>query len=124
VGESVYVYDPPRSAHLRKCNARCRTARRASWRISCIVTLIECEPCGHRAASGRVLSLAAIARREHLAKRYVARLNEIEVYTPSIVEAIVEGRAPAAPNLRMLMDNRVRLPLGWKDQERLLKLQQ
>jgi hypothetical protein len=40
------------------------------------------------------------------------------------VEAIVEGRAPAALNLQMLMDNRVILPLGWKDQERLLELQQ
>jgi hypothetical protein len=43
---------------------------------------------------------------------------------PSIVEVIVEGQAPAALNLQMLMDKRVRLPLGWKDQERLLEFQQ
>ena len=71
-----------------------------------------------------VPSLAAIARRECLAKRYVARVTKLAFIAPSIVEAIVEGRAPAALNLQMLMDNRVTLPLGWKDQERLLELQQ
>jgi site-specific DNA recombinase len=75
-------------------------------------------------SSGRVQSLAAVARRECLAKRYVARLTKLAFIAPSIVEAIVEGRAPAALNLQMLMDNRVTLPLGWKDQERLLELQQ
>jgi site-specific DNA recombinase len=75
-------------------------------------------------ASGRVPSLTALARREGLAKRYVARLTKLAFIAPSIVEAIVEGRAPAALSLQMLMDNRVSLPLGWKDQERLLELQQ
>jgi site-specific DNA recombinase len=75
-------------------------------------------------SSGRVQSLTAVARREGLAKRYVARLTKLAFITPSIVEAIVEGRAPAGLNLQMLMDNRVMLPLGWKDQERLLELQQ
>ena len=74
-------------------------------------------------ASGRVPSLAAIARREHLAKRYVARLTKLTFIAPLIMEAIVEGRAPAALNLQMLMDSRVTVPLGWKDQERLLEFQ-
>ena len=75
-------------------------------------------------ASGRVPSLTVLARREGLAKRYVARLTKLAFIAPSIVEAIVEGRAPAALSLQMLMDNRVTLPLGWKAQERLLELQQ
>jgi DNA invertase Pin-like site-specific DNA recombinase len=75
-------------------------------------------------ASGHVPSLAAIARREHLAKRYVARLTKLAFITPSVVEAVVEGRAPAALNLQMLMDPRFSLPLSWKDQERLLEFQQ
>jgi hypothetical protein len=75
-------------------------------------------------ASGHVPSLAAIARGEHLAKRYVARLTKLAFITPSVVEAVVEGRAPAALNLQMLMDPRFSLPLSWKDQERLLEFQQ
>jgi hypothetical protein len=75
-------------------------------------------------ASGRVQSLTAVARRECLAKRYVARLTKLAFITPSIVEAIVEGRTPAGLSLQMLMDNSVMLPLGWKDRERLLELQQ
>ena len=75
-------------------------------------------------ASGRVPSLAAIARREHLAKRDVARLTKLAFIAPSIVEAVVEGWTPAALNLQMLMDPRFSLPLGWKDQERLLEFQQ
>jgi hypothetical protein len=75
-------------------------------------------------SSGRVQSLTAVARREGLAKRYVARLTKLAFVAPSIVEAVVEGRAPAGLNLQMLMDNRVTLPLGWTDQERLLELQQ
>ncbi len=73
-------------------------------------------------AFGRVPSLTAIAKREHLAKRYVARLTKLAFIAPSIVEAVVEGRAPAGLNLQMLMDSRVKLPSGWKDQERSLEL--
>ena len=69
-------------------------------------------------------SLTALARREGLAKRYVARLTEIDAYTPSIVEAIVGRAKSGQSNLQMLVDNRVSLPLGWKDQKRLLELQQ
>jgi hypothetical protein len=74
-------------------------------------------------ATGRMPSLTAIARREHLAKRYVARLTKLAFIAPSIVEAIAEGRAPAGLNLQMLMDTRVTLPPIWKDQELLINLQ-
>ena len=53
----------------------------------------------------------------------MSRLTKLAFIAPSIVEAIVEGRAPAALNLQMLMDSRVTVPLGWKDQERLLEFQ-
>jgi len=74
-------------------------------------------------ATGRILSLIAIARREHLAKRHVARPTKLAFIAPSIVEAISEGRAPAGLNLQMLMDTRVTLPPLWKDQELLMDLQ-
>ncbi len=74
-------------------------------------------------ASGHMPSLTAIARRDHLAKRYVARLIILAFIAPSIVEAVTEGRAPAGLNLQMLMDSRVKLPLVWTDQEREFELQ-
>ena len=70
-------------------------------------------------ASGRVRSLVEIARREGLAKRYLTRLTKLAFVSPVYVEAIARGEAPIAINLQMLMDGRVALPLGWKDQEQL-----
>jgi site-specific DNA recombinase len=68
-------------------------------------------------ASGRVCSLVEIARRDRLAKRYVTRLTKLAFVSPAFVEAIVEGNAPRATNLQMLMDGRLDLPLSWNDQE-------
>ena len=70
-------------------------------------------------ASGSVRSLVEIARREGLAKRYVTRLTKLAFVSPAFVEAIVEGNAPPATNLQMLMDGRIALPLVWNDQEQL-----
>jgi len=70
-------------------------------------------------SSGRVRSLAEIARREGLAKRYVTRLTKLAFVSPSFVEAIAEGSEPAATNLQMMMDGRIALPLAWEAQEQL-----
>jgi len=70
-------------------------------------------------ASGHVRSLIDIARREGLAKRYITRLTKLAFVSPSFVEAIAEGAVPIAISLQMLMDGRIVLPLGWKDQEQL-----
>ena len=70
-------------------------------------------------ASGRVSSLAEIARREGLRKRYVARLTKLAFIAPSIAEAIVEGRTPIGVNLQMLMDGRVKLAPCWSEQQRM-----
>jgi hypothetical protein len=70
-------------------------------------------------ASGRVSSLAEIARREGLRKRYVARLTKLALIAPSIAEAIVEGRTPIGVNLQMLMDGRVLLAPCWSEQQRM-----
>jgi hypothetical protein len=71
-------------------------------------------------ACGRVGSLAAIARREGLRKRYIARLTKLAFVAPDITEAIAAGRAPAGVNLQMLMDGRVELAPCWAEQQRLL----
>ena len=63
-------------------------------------------------ASGRVHSLAEIARNEGIAKRYVERLSRLAFVTPAIVEAICQGQQPAELNAETLL-NRIDLPLEW-----------
>jgi site-specific DNA recombinase len=67
-------------------------------------------------ASGRVRSLVEIARREGLPKRYVTRLTKLAFVSPTLTDAIAQGRAPAAFNLQMLMDGRLELALDWAAQ--------
>jgi len=66
-------------------------------------------------ASGRVRSLADIARREGIAQRYVERLSRLAFAAPRIVEAICQGRQPAELNAETLL-NRIDLPLEWSAQ--------
>ena len=66
-------------------------------------------------ASGRVRSLADIARREEIAQRYVERLSRLSFAAPRIVEAICQGRQPAELNAETLL-NRIDLPLEWSAQ--------
>jgi site-specific DNA recombinase len=70
-------------------------------------------------AAGRASSLAEVARRERLRKRYVARLTKLAFIAPSIAEAVVEGRAPIGVNLQMLMDGRLELAPCWSEQQRV-----
>jgi site-specific DNA recombinase len=70
-------------------------------------------------ASGRVRSLAEIARREGLAKRYVTRLTKLAFVSPVVVDAVAEGFLKDQINLQGLMDSRLTFPKEWRDQERL-----
>jgi ParB-like chromosome segregation protein Spo0J len=70
-------------------------------------------------ASGRVASLAAIARREGLRKRYVTRLAKLAFVAPAIAEAIAAGRPPIGVNLQTLMDGRLELAPCWFEQQRM-----
>ncbi len=69
-------------------------------------------------ASGRVRSLAEIARREGIKKRYVERVARFAFVAPRVVDAVADGRGPTGVNLQMLMTGRVELALDWRDQER------
>ncbi len=71
-------------------------------------------------ATGRVRSLADMARREGLPKRYVERLTKLAFLAPRIVEAVIEGRGAADLNLQMLMDGRFELSPEWSEQQRQL----
>jgi hypothetical protein len=72
-------------------------------------------------ASGRVHSLADIARREHITRRYVERLSRLAFVAPRIVEAICQGRQPAELSTEGLL-NRIDLPLVWSEQLSALAL--
>jgi len=71
-------------------------------------------------ATGKVSSLAEVARREALPKRYVERLTKLAFVAPRIVEAVVEGRGTAALSVQILMDGRLDLLAEWIDQQRQL----
>ena len=66
-------------------------------------------------ASGRVRSLADIARHENITRRYVERLSRLAFVSPTIVEAICQGRQPAELSTETLL-NRIELPLEWPAQ--------
>ena len=71
--------------------------------------------------SGQTKSLAAIAAREGLNYRFVGKIIRMAFLAPEIVEAIAEGRQP--PELSSeLLTKRIRLPLDWGAQKRLLNI--
>ena len=71
--------------------------------------------------SGEVKSLTSIATREGLNYRFVGKIIRLAFLAPEIVEAIAEGRQP--PELSTeLLTKRIRLPLAWNDQKRLLNI--
>jgi hypothetical protein len=70
-------------------------------------------------ASGRVRSLAEVARREGITGRYVERLARLAFVAPEIVEAIGRGQQPAELSAEILL-NRVNLPLAWSEQRNVL----
>lgn len=72
-------------------------------------------------ASGRARSLAAVARAEGIAKRYVERLSRLAFVAPAIVEAIGQRRQPAELNAETLL-NRIDLPLDWSAQLKTLSI--
>lgn len=67
-------------------------------------------------ASGRVRSLADVARREGIMRGYVERLARLAFVAPAIVEAICRGRQPAELSAEALL-NRIKLPLAWQAQK-------
>jgi len=63
-------------------------------------------------------SIALIAHRRAVSKSYVARVLPLACLSPRIQTAIFNGTQPINVNLENLV--RSRLPLDWKDQERML----
>jgi site-specific DNA recombinase len=71
--------------------------------------------------TGRVESLAAIAKREGVLPNYVRRLTRLAFLAPRIVEAILAGHQPPELTAKALTE-RIDLPLLWSEQERAVGL--
>ena len=70
-------------------------------------------------ASGRVRSLAEIARHEDIGKRYVECLSRLAFLAPAIAEAICQGNQPVELTAERLL-NWIDLPLEWPVQLKTL----
>jgi hypothetical protein len=63
--------------------------------------------------SGKIASVAALAKRERLCRRYVARIVRLAFLAPDIMQAITRGDVPPALSLDRLKKG---FPLDWKAQ--------
>ena len=69
-------------------------------------------------ATGRALSLQALAKRDAITRRYIRRLVSLAFLSPELVEAILQGRQPVELTATRLTE--LDLPLDWTEQRRLL----
>jgi len=67
--------------------------------------------------SGKMPSLAAIARQEHVSQRRVAHLLHLAYLAPDIMEAILAGDVPLTLTLSSLKNS---IPLDWQEQRKVL----
>ena len=69
--------------------------------------------------SGRIQSVADIAKRERMDIRYMRRVVQLRFLAPKIVEAIVEGRHPEDLTT-IALTRKIDLPALWSAQQQLL----
>ena len=69
-------------------------------------------------ATGRTRSLQELAKRDGISRRYIRRLIGLAFLSPQLVDAILQGRQPAALTATRLTE--LDLPLDWTEQQKLL----
>ena len=69
-------------------------------------------------ATGRALSLQALAERDGITRRYIRRLVGLAYLSPELVEAILQGRQPLELTATRLTE--LDLPSDWTEQRGLL----
>jgi DNA invertase Pin-like site-specific DNA recombinase len=69
-------------------------------------------------ATGRAVSLQALAKRDRITRRYIRRLVGLAFLSPELVGAILQGRQPVELTATRLTE--LDLPLDWTEQRRLL----
>ena len=71
----------------------------------------------HAVRTGDVTSMTALAKREDLSQRYIARVMNLAFLAPDIMEAIIRGDVPQALSLDRLKQG---FPLAWEKQRKTL----
>jgi hypothetical protein len=66
--------------------------------------------------SGKVRSIAEIARANKVDGSYVSRMLDLTLLAPDIIEAILDGKEPSVLSLVQLTKKRI--PLAWEEQQR------
>src|SRR5437667_3507621 len=69
-------------------------------------------------ATGRARSLQELAKRDGISRRYIRRLIRLAFLSPSLVEAILQGRQHVELTATRLTE--LDLPLDWTEQHKLL----
>jgi hypothetical protein len=69
--------------------------------------------------SGKVKSIAEIARANKVDGSSVSRMLDLTLLAPDIIEEILDGREP--PGLSLTTLTRKRIPLLWEEQRRVLE---
>jgi DNA invertase Pin-like site-specific DNA recombinase len=108
-------------ARLQRCGSEIRiiggTARRESnlpaHHITLLNAIARARSWYEQIASGSVSSMAALARAEGLADRYVSRLLRCALLNPNIVEALLGGDAPIDLTLAKVLSH---MPHEWDSQ--------
>jgi hypothetical protein len=70
--------------------------------------------------SGRVASIAEIALREGVGKRYVSRLVRLGLLAPAIVDLIAEGRQAPELTAQSLLTGEREVAFAWQAQKQAL----
>jgi hypothetical protein len=69
-------------------------------------------------ATGRARSLAELAERDGITRRYIRRLVDLAFLSPQLIDAILQGRQPVALTATRLTE--LDLPFDWTEQHTLL----
>lgn len=92
-------------------------ARKPAVQESLVIALARAHRWKALLESGRFRAIAELARAIKLDNSYVARLLNLTLLAPDIIQAILEGHEPSGLSLEKLTKN---LPLDWVEQRKAL----
>jgi hypothetical protein len=92
-------------------------ARKPATQESLVIAIARAHRWKALLESGRYGSIAELARAIKIDNSYVARLLNLTLLAPDIIQAILEGHEPSGLSLEKLTKN---LPLDWEEQRNAL----
>jgi site-specific DNA recombinase len=109
----------PRGVELRFVITDPAQSRSAKPDFVLIKAVVQANDWLDQLLSGKAKSLREIAAREKLPERYLRRIMELAFLAPDLTASILDGHQPADLTLKHLIC-RIKLPLGWSEQRKLL----